>query len=141
MQYHVVSLDGTTFAPDGTEFNNMQILGCVEADNIVEARKKFLEENRDMLSHGYEDKFPLKFYAAEDAWEPEGSDEYCEFSLKENIITFFGASIGSLRVPLDDEMKRFIDENELPADELMEFCEDDVWELYHKVVSKLMASI
>ena len=50
MEYHVVSMDsGATYAPDGTEFNNMQILGCVEAGNVIEARKKFMEENKDMM--------------------------------------------------------------------------------------------
>lgn len=142
MEYHVVSLDsGATYAPDGTEFNNMQILGRVEAENIVEARKKFMEENKEMVSHGYEDKFPLRFYVVDDALNPLDDDNFFEYSLKENKMTFWGLTVGSLRVPLDEEMKKFIDENELPEGDVIQLDEEEVRELYHKVVSKLMASI
>ncbi len=142
MEYHVVSMDsGATYAPDGTEFNNMQILGCVEAGNVIEARKKFMEENKDMMSHGYEDKFPLRFYVVDDALDPLDDDIFFAYSLKENEMTFLGLTVGSLRVPLDDETKKFLEENDVPEGEIIELYEDDVRELYHKVVSKLMASI
>ena len=52
MRFLVASMDsGRTFAPDGEEFENMQILGFVDANSIIEARKKFFTENlqRDLI--------------------------------------------------------------------------------------------
>ena len=42
MRFLVASMDsGRTFAPDGEEFENMQILGFIDADSIIEARQNY----------------------------------------------------------------------------------------------------
>ena len=53
MRFLVASMDsGRTFAPDGEEFENMQILGFIDAESIIEARHKFITKNSGLLEHG-----------------------------------------------------------------------------------------
>ncbi len=139
MRFLLTSLDGgITYAPDGTEFENMQILDFIEADNVIEARRKFLEENPNVLTHGYEDKYNLRFYVIEDALFPEEDTNFFDFSLCKNEIIFWGTSIGNLKFPLDEETKEILKENNFVEGETVEFSEEIVQKLYRKFVLQVL---
>lgn len=109
MEFLVASLDaGETFAPDGKRFENMQILGFVTADSILDARKKFFTENEELLLHGYGSKFALKFYVCEDSEYPKKHNNFFKYSVQQKTMYFWGESIGCMNIPLEEEYLVFL---------------------------------
>ena len=137
MRFLVASMDsGRTFAPDGEEFENMQILGFVDANSIIEARKKFFTENSELLKHGYGSEWDLKFYSCEDTTYPEESDNFFEYSLQKNEMHFWGSTIGSFVVPLNSDIISFLKNNDIEENEPIEFFDKTVMQLYQQVLKQ-----
>ena len=137
MRFLVASLDsGLTLAPDGEEFENMQIIAFVEAINICEARRKFFAENKYALLHGYGSKYKLKFYVCEDSEYPEDGNNFFEYSSQDMTMHFWGTSLGDIIVPLDNESARILEDNGVEENEILEFSEEVVLELYKMVLAK-----
>ena len=135
MKFLVASMDsGRTFAPDGEEFENMQVLGFVEASNIIEARHKFINDNSELLSHGYGSECNLKFYYYEDTATPEEDSNFFEYSLNKNELHFWGSTIGSYSAQLDDDTLFFLKNNGINENEVIEFSNESVQLLYRKVI-------
>ena len=137
MRFLVASMDsGRTFAPDGKEFENMQILGFVDANSIIEARQKFITENLELLTHGYGSEWDLKFYSCEDTAYPEESENFFEYSLSNNEMHFWGNTIGFFSVPLNKDILSLLEENGIEENEPIEFFDETVKLLYHQVMKQ-----
>ena len=137
MRFLVASMDsGRTFAPDGEEFENMQILGFVDANSIIEARKKFFTENSELLKHGYGSEWDLKFYSCEYSASPEESENFFKYSLSHNQMHFWGSTIGSFSVPLNSDIISFLKNNDIEENEPIEFFDKTVMQLYQQVLKQ-----
>jgi hypothetical protein len=51
MRYAIITTEGTTISPDGSEVENVQVLAFIDADNRFSAISKF----KDLYSHSVED--------------------------------------------------------------------------------------
>lgn len=135
MRFLVASMDsGRTFAPDGEEFENMQILGFVDANSIIEARKKFFTENSELLKHGYGSEWDLKFYSCEDSVSPEESENFFKYSLSHNQMHFWGSTIGFFSVPLNKDILSLLKEKGIEENDPIEFFDETVKLLYQQVI-------
>lgn len=52
-EFLIITSEGTTYAPDESEVENCQILGRIEAENEMQARRKLMDDNPWIEECGY----------------------------------------------------------------------------------------